>query len=155
MGNCSGAPHNNTLQVTFDPLPTFAVAKAVIASNAPERGRYRAIVRIGNLQLAVVFLLLSGCCALGPCDGVFSVSGFISEALPQPCLLDVSPKGASRSEFSREVSGSFKESFIISPSTEGHYVNVVCDGRTIKSRLVHYGRDVEIGGDVSLGEITP
>ena len=30
---------NNTLQVTFDPLPTFAVAKAVIASNAPERGR--------------------------------------------------------------------------------------------------------------------
>lgn len=31
---------NNTLQVTFDPLPTFAVAKAAIASNAPERGRY-------------------------------------------------------------------------------------------------------------------
>ena len=31
--------HNNTLQVTFDPLPTFATAKAVIASNAPERGR--------------------------------------------------------------------------------------------------------------------
>lgn len=30
---------NNTLQVTFDPLPTFAVAKAAIASNAPERGR--------------------------------------------------------------------------------------------------------------------
>jgi hypothetical protein len=31
--------HNNTLQVTFDPLPTFAAAKAAIASNAPERGR--------------------------------------------------------------------------------------------------------------------
>ncbi len=30
---------NNTLQVTFDPLPTFATAKAAIASNAPERGR--------------------------------------------------------------------------------------------------------------------
>ena len=30
---------NNTLQVTFDPLPTFAAAKAAIASNAPERGR--------------------------------------------------------------------------------------------------------------------
>ena len=29
---------NNTLQVTFDPLPTLAFAKAVIASNAPERG---------------------------------------------------------------------------------------------------------------------
>lgn len=33
---------NNTLQVTFDPLPTFAIAKAGIASNAPERGRYTA-----------------------------------------------------------------------------------------------------------------
>lgn len=31
---------NNTLQVTFDPLPTFAAANAGIASNAPERGRY-------------------------------------------------------------------------------------------------------------------
>lgn len=32
---------NNALQVTFDPLPTFAVAKAAIASNAPERRRYK------------------------------------------------------------------------------------------------------------------
>ena len=31
--------YNNTLQATFDPLPTFAATKAVIASNAPERGR--------------------------------------------------------------------------------------------------------------------
>lgn len=30
---------NDTLQVTFDPLPTFAAAKAPIASKAPERGR--------------------------------------------------------------------------------------------------------------------
>ena len=37
---CGEPTANNTLQVTFDPLPTFAVAKAVIASNAPERGRY-------------------------------------------------------------------------------------------------------------------
>ena len=31
---------NKSLQVTFDPLLTFAAAKAAIASNAPERGRY-------------------------------------------------------------------------------------------------------------------
>jgi len=34
-------PINNTLQVTFDPLRTFAVAKAHIASNALGRGRYK------------------------------------------------------------------------------------------------------------------
>ena len=31
---------NNVLQVTFDPLPTFAVAKAGIASNAAEHRRW-------------------------------------------------------------------------------------------------------------------
>lgn len=30
---------NNTLQVPFDPLPTFSAAEAAIASNAPEHGR--------------------------------------------------------------------------------------------------------------------
>lgn len=38
-GLVAGAP-NNTLQATFDPLPIYSVAKAAIASNAPERGRY-------------------------------------------------------------------------------------------------------------------
>ena len=31
---------NKALQVTFDPLPIFAFAKTVIASNAPELGRW-------------------------------------------------------------------------------------------------------------------
>lgn len=35
----SAAPSNKKLQATFDPLPTFAAAKAVIGSNAAERGR--------------------------------------------------------------------------------------------------------------------
>ena len=34
--------HNKTLQVTFDPPPTFAVAKAGVASNAPELRRWAA-----------------------------------------------------------------------------------------------------------------
>lgn len=38
---------NNTLQVTFDPLPTFDSAKASIASNAPERGRLTTAVVTG------------------------------------------------------------------------------------------------------------
>ena len=35
----SGAAANKSLQVTFDPPRTFAVAKARVASNAPELGR--------------------------------------------------------------------------------------------------------------------
>ena len=33
-------PANKLLQVTFDPPPTFAAAKAGVASNAPELRRY-------------------------------------------------------------------------------------------------------------------
>lgn len=32
--------HNKSLQLTFDPPPTFAAAKAGVASNAPELRRY-------------------------------------------------------------------------------------------------------------------
>ncbi len=32
-------PHNKSLQVTFDPPPTFSAAKAGVASNAPELRR--------------------------------------------------------------------------------------------------------------------
>lgn len=34
---------NKSLQVTFDPPPTFAIAKAGVASNAPELRRYVAM----------------------------------------------------------------------------------------------------------------
>ena len=34
-----GQKHNNSLQVTFDPLPIFAAAKTVIVSNAAELRR--------------------------------------------------------------------------------------------------------------------
>ena len=35
-------PPNKSLQVTFDPPPTFATAKACVASNAPELRRWAA-----------------------------------------------------------------------------------------------------------------
>lgn len=38
-GQVTSIGHYNTLQGTFDPPPTFAAAKAGIASNAPELGR--------------------------------------------------------------------------------------------------------------------
>jgi len=36
--------HNKSLQRTFDPMPTFATAKASIASNAAELRRYMALL---------------------------------------------------------------------------------------------------------------
>jgi len=39
MGSYGGLPPNKSLQVTFDPPAAFAVAKATVASNAPELKR--------------------------------------------------------------------------------------------------------------------
>ena len=39
------AAHNKSLQVTFDPSAAFAVAKAAVASKAPELRRYGAYPR--------------------------------------------------------------------------------------------------------------
>jgi hypothetical protein len=122
---------------------------------AREPGRYGAMVQIGNATFGALLVSLSGCCALGPCDGVFSISGSISDGLSQPCLLDVSPEGAGPNEYPRVVSGSFEENFIINPSRSGHRIQVICDEKTVASRLVHYGRDVGFGEVVTLGEIAP
>ena len=51
-----GAP-NKSLQVTFDPPPTFAIAKAGVASNAPElkcwaaNADFACNVNLGQIQL--------------------------------------------------------------------------------------------------------
>jgi hypothetical protein len=102
---------------------------------------------------ASVAIMLAGCCALGPCDGLFSVSGVIDGDLTQPCLLDVTPEGAGPSQFPKQVSGNFEEGFLINPSRMGHRILVTCEGKIVVSRLVHYGKDVDIGGVVALGEI--
>ena len=39
MIRCGATPTNNSLQVTFDPPPSFAAAKAGVASNTPELRR--------------------------------------------------------------------------------------------------------------------
>ncbi|WP_156782817.1 hypothetical protein [Acidihalobacter yilgarnensis] len=41
-------PPNNTLQVTFSSLITFAATKAIIELNGPERGRRTAAVGAGT-----------------------------------------------------------------------------------------------------------
>jgi len=67
--------------------------------------------------------------------------------------LDVSPEGVGPSDYPKQVSGTFEESFLINPSRKGHRIQVTCDGKIVASRLVHYGKDVGIGEVVSLGEI--
>lgn len=52
----------NTLQATFDSLRTFASAKAHIASNAPERGRWaegRLDIKTEVLLLAITLMVFS------------------------------------------------------------------------------------------------
>ena len=102
---------------------------------------------------ASVFILLSGCCMLGPCDGVFDVSGSVTSSVANPCLLSVRYEGSSWVISERKVIGSFKESFVVQPSNDGHRIELTCGGELVLSKLIHYGKDVGIGEEVVLGEV--
>ena len=90
---------------------------------------------------------------LGPCDGVFSVSGSVANSTDNPCLLSVKYEGSSWAISERKVVGSFNESFVVQPSNDGHRIEITCSGEIVLSKLIHYGKDVGIGEEVILGEV--
>ena len=102
---------------------------------------------------ASVFILLSGCCMLGPCDGVFDVTGSVTNSTASPCLLSVRYEGSGEAISERKVAGSFKESFVVQPSNDGHRIELTCGGELVLSKLIYYGKDVGIGEEVALGEV--
>ena len=102
---------------------------------------------------ASALVLLSGCCMLGPCDGVFSVSGSIANSTDNPCLLSVKYEESSWVISERKVVGSFKESFVVQPSNDGHRIEIICSDEVVLSKLIYYGKDVVIGEEVVLGEV--
>ena len=93
-------------------------------------------------------LALSGCIFAGPRDGMFKVVG----AAPgdSSCQLMVTPVGSKGLGQERRVSGEFRESFVVGPSQKGHTVSLYCGRLVVASRVVRYGRDVTIGGEVVL-----
>ena len=57
---------NKSLQVTFDPPPTFAAAKAGVASNAPELRRYMVTLVENALLISIAKSRSSSVMSLGP-----------------------------------------------------------------------------------------
>jgi hypothetical protein len=100
--------------------------------------------------LATVILASSGCFLAGPRDGMFRVVG--TAPVDGSCYVKVSPVGSKRSGRELSVSGSFRESFVIGPSSRGHNVSLYCGQSVVSTRVVRYGRDVKFGGEVDLIE---
>ena len=100
--------------------------------------------------LLAAFLALTGCFLAGPRDGFFRVVG--SAPADSSCHLIVVPVGSKSAGQARNVSGKFRESFVIGPSRTGHSVSLYCGRLLVASRVVKYGQDVAIGGEVVLVE---
>ena len=104
-------------------------------------------------SLLAIPLLVSGCCAFGPCDGYFLVSGTIPQSVSEPCLLDVSTARNGARGNPRKVSGIYEVSFVINPPWKGHKIELECDGKLVISRMVNYGKEIAFGEVLELGEI--
>ena len=96
---------------------------------------------------------LVGCVSFGPADGQFYATG--STPSGSSCILSLAAVGSSTAATERIVSGTFRESFIVGPSRQGHRAVLTCDGSVIATRTFKYGQDVRIGGELAIGGGAP
>jgi hypothetical protein len=103
---------------------------------------------------ATILLLLSGCAHwFGPAHGTFNAVGITPEN--EPCRLSVAPVGSSSSAREWTVSGSFRQSVLINPSSKGHRIALICGDRLAAERTFKYGRDVRVGGELAVTGSAP
>ncbi|HEV7272559.1 hypothetical protein [Pseudoxanthomonas sp.] len=101
-----------------------------------------------------ILLLLSGCAHwFGPAHGKFIAVGITPT--DESCKLSVAPVGSTSSAREWTVSGSFRQSVLINPNSNGHRMTLICDGRLAAERTFKYGRDVGIGGELAVNGSAP
>ena len=83
---------------------------------------------------------------------MFYVAGSLQGDADQSCLLQLAASRSSHHSEWGEVQGHFRERVMVH-SAGPHQVLVVCEGKVVAERLVTYGKDVPLGGVVSLGAI--
>ena len=92
---------------------------------------------------------------MGPRDGVVVVTGLAPGGAR--CTVAMGPVGGRERPSEREVSGQFKETFVVHPNRRGHRASLQCGSGVglVAERTFKYGRDVEIGGEVPLDGHAP
>ena len=101
-----------------------------------------------------VLLLLSGCAHwFGPADGFFYAVG--STPGNSPCQLSVATVDSNGNPREWTVSGNFRESITVNPSRKGYLITLSCDNTAVAARTFKYGRDVSIGGELSVNDSAP
>ena len=100
------------------------------------------------------FLLLPGCAHwFGPAHGYFDAVGTTPGA--DSCLLSVLPVGSKHAPTVWAVSGSFKQSVVVSPSRRGHRITLSCAETVVADRVFKYGHDVRLGGELIVNDSAP
>ena len=106
-----------------------------------------------SLPIALCSVCLSACCALIPSEATVSVTGTIAYEPKEPCNLNFYSEHGGQTMHSRLVAGTFDEKFSFTPGTTVYLVQITCDGEQLESRSVYFGRDVNDGGVIALGNI--
>jgi hypothetical protein len=86
-------------------------------------------------------------------DGVVQVTG--TAPASSGCNVAVYPVGSQPRAAAVAVSGTFRTEFVVYPSRKGHAATLECAGTIVARRQFVYGRDVDVGGEVSLDGHAP
>ena len=106
------------------------------------------------LPAAIAFLLLPDCAHwFGPAHGVFDAVGSTRDG--SVCQLSVTAVGSETSSREWSVTGSFRQRVLVNPSHKGHRIALICNGELAAERTFKYGRDVGIGGELSVDGSAP
>lgn len=103
--------------------------------------------------LVAVVSLVAGCIGSSMKEGYLVITGKIFGEFSEACYLSLQTQDPAVEFENRRVVQEFREEFTISPRHEVFEAHVSCDEKTVAARTVRYGRDVEFGGEVPLGEI--
>ena len=106
-----------------------------------------------SLTIALCTVCLSACCALIPGEATVFITGTITNESKEPCNLSFYSEHGGQTMHSRLVVGTFNEEINFTPGTTVYLVQVTCDGEQLESRSVYFGRDVNDGGVIALGDI--
>lgn len=87
-------------------------------------------LRVG-ISVLISSGVVAGCCAFGPCDIPFRVTGAITSPEDANCILLVVSDNEDGYRREREVSGSFSESMVLYPNSDGYRITLICEGNTI------------------------
>ena len=106
-----------------------------------------------HASAALSIFALAGCILPIAADGAFSVKGSVVSVSNPPPKCELQLLRNARVVRTREVSGEYRETFVVAPAAATYDLQLHCNGALFQSVPVHYKGFTPQGGEVVFPEV--